>query len=57
MLNEKQIRKFKDDGFVLVPELFDKSEIKKILSYTEELQNAPDISGKQWKYFEKSKIN
>ena len=56
MLNDDQIKKFKADGFVLVPGLFNSSEIKKILEYTEELQNSPAISGKEWKYFEKSEI-
>ena len=57
MLNEKQIKKFKDDGFVLIPGLFNSSEVNKILKYTEELQKSPEISGKEWKYFEESKIN
>ena len=57
MLNEKQIKKFKNNGFVLVPELFSKSEIKKILKYTDKLQTSSEISGKEWKYFEKSEIN
>ena len=57
MLNEKQIKKFKDDGFVLIPGLFNSSEVNKILKYTEELQKGPEISGKEWKYFEESKIN
>ena len=57
MLNEKQVKKFKEDGFVLVRELFSKSEIKKILKYTEELQTSTEVSGKEWKYFEKSEIN
>tara|TARA_B100001013_G_C24613073_1_gene444023 strand:- start:720 stop:1472 length:753 start_codon:yes stop_codon:yes gene_type:complete len=57
MLNETQINQFKKDGFVLVPKLFNKQEIESILRYTEDLQNAPEISGKEWKYFEKSKIN
>ena len=46
--------KLKQDGFILVPNLFDKSEIKKILKYTEELQTSPEVSGKEWKFFEKS---
>jgi len=57
MLNEKQVKKFKEDGFVLVRELFSKFEIKKILKYTEELQTSTEVSGKEWKYFEKSEIN
>ena len=57
MLNDKQIKQFKNNGFVFVPELFNKQEIGLISKYTEELQNAPEVSGKEWKYFEKSKIN
>ena len=57
MLNNNQIKEFKNNGFVFIPELFNESEIKLILKYTEELQNAPEVSGKEWKYFEKSEIN
>ena len=57
MLNDNQIKEFKNNGFVLVPELFNKSETELIVKYTEEIQNASEISGKEWKYFEKSKIN
>ena len=51
MLNDDQIKKFKTDGFVLVPGLFNNSEIKEILEYTEELQNSPEISGKINKFY------
>ena len=57
MLNDDQIKKFKEDGFVLFRNLFDKSEIKKILKYTEKLQDSPEVSGKEWKFFENSEIN
>ena len=57
MLNDKQIKEFKKNGFVLIRELFSKSETKLILKYIEELQNAAEVSGKEWKYFEKSEIN
>ena len=57
MLTDKQIKQFQNDGLVLVPELFNKSEVELILKYTEELQTSPEVSGKEWKYFEKSKIN
>ena len=57
MLNDNQIKEFKNNGFVLVPELFNKSETELIVKYTEEIQNASETSGKEWKYFEKSKIN
>ena len=57
MLNDNQIKEFKNNGIVLVPELFNKSETELIVKYTEEIQNASEISGKEWKYFEKRKIN
>ena len=57
MLTDKQIKQFKNDGLVLVPELFNKSKVELILKYTEDLQTSPEVSGKEWKYFEKSKIN
>jgi len=57
VLNDNQIKEFKNNGFVFVPELFNKSETELIVKYTEEIQNASEISGKEWKYFEKSKIN
>ena len=45
MLIDKQIKQFKNDGLVLVPELFNKSEVELILKYTEELQTSPEVSG------------
>ena len=57
MLNKDQITEFKEKGFVYVPGLFNKDEIELILKFTEELQSSPEISGKEWKYFEQSKIN
>ena len=57
MLDKKQIEKFKKDGFVHVPKLFNDAEVKSILEYTETMQNSPEVSGKEWKYFEESKLN
>ena len=34
MLTDKQIKQFKNDGLVLVPKLFNKSEVDLILKYT-----------------------
>ena len=55
MLTRDQIKKFKDDGFVLVPNLFNKKELDDLVLYTDELQNSPEVSGKERKFFEKSK--
>ena len=35
MLSDNQIKEFKNNGFVCIPGLFDKAEIKLILKYTE----------------------
>ena len=52
MLSKSEINKFKNDGFVLIRELFSKNEVKTLIKYTEELQNSPEISGIEWKFFE-----
>ena len=57
MLSKEQIKQFKDDGFVVIRNLLDKKEVDLIIQYTEELQNAEEVSGKEWKYFEESKLD
>ena len=57
MFSKEQIIQFKEEGFVIIRNLFDKKEIDLLIQYTEELQNAPVVSGKEWKYFEESKLN
>ena len=57
MLSKEQIIQFKEEGFVIIRNLLDKKEIDLLIQYTEELQNAPVVSNKEWKYFEKSEIN
>ena len=42
MLDDKQIKEFKKNGFVLIRQLFNKSETELILKYTEELQKTPE---------------
>ena len=57
MLSKEQIIQFKEEGFVIIRNLLDKKEIDLLIQYTEELQNAPVVSGKEWKYFEESKLD
>ena len=57
MLSKEQIKQFKDDGYVVVRNLLDKKEVDLIIQYTEELQNAEEVSGKEWKYFEEIKLD
>jgi len=39
MLTAQQIKDFKRDGFVLVKGLYDKDEMQKITTWTDELSN------------------
>ena len=43
---------FRRDGFVVVPGLFDGATMKRISSWTDELQAAPESPGATMKYFE-----
>jgi 2-aminoethylphosphonate dioxygenase len=42
------------DGFLVVPGFFDQDTVKDLLSWTEELTAAPEISGRHWVYHEDS---
>ena len=57
MLSKKQIKQFKDDGFIKVPSLFSKEEVELISKYTDELKNSPEVSDREWKYYEDGKLN
>ena len=43
---------FKRDGFVIVPALFNGSEISQISAWADELQSEPETPGRQMMYFE-----
>jgi len=57
MLSNKQIQNFKDDGFVVLRELYTKEEMKEITAWTDEVTNYPEVPNKYMMYFEKSKID
>jgi hypothetical protein len=49
-----RIEAFRRDGFVVVPGLFDAEEMRQISAWTDELQNLPEVPGRQMMYFEPS---
>lgn len=57
MLTAQQIKDFKRDGFVLVKGLYDKDEIQKITTWTDELSHYPEVPGQYMMYFETSKLD
>jgi 2-aminoethylphosphonate dioxygenase len=42
------------DGVLVVRNLFDAPQLKKLLQWTEELERAPEVSGRHWVYHEDS---
>src|SRR6266478_3801930 len=49
-----QVEAFRRDGFVVVPGLFDEEEMRRISTWTDELQGLPEVPGRQMMYFEPS---
>ena len=56
-LTDTQIGEFKKNGFVVVSQAFNDNDMNRILTWTEELQNMPEESGKYWVFHEKSRLN
>ena len=54
-LNEAQIASFREDGFVIVPGLFDAAEVAAIESWADEVHAWPEIAGRHMMYFEESR--
>ena len=49
------VAEFQRRGFVVLPGLFDASEIARIARCVDELEATPEIPGRQWMYFEPSR--
>ncbi len=52
--DEQERARLAADGFLVVPGFFDAGQMKDILSWTEELQHAPEVAGQHWVYHEDS---
>ena len=56
-LQENDIKKFKEQGFLLKNNLFNQIEMNKIKQWVEEIEHFPEVRGKYWQYYEKSLID
>lgn len=54
IFSEQQVEQFRRDGFLLVRGMYSDEEVADISRWTDELSASPEVSGKDWKYFEKS---
>ena len=52
--DSQQITTFKEQGFLVVPQMYNKAEIEQITVWVNELQSLPEIPGKYMMYFENS---
>jgi hypothetical protein len=53
-LTDEQIKFFREQGYVVVPELFSKSEIGPVTQWVEEVEAWPETAGKWMMYFEQT---
>lgn len=54
ILSDKQIGRFKKNGYLVVPALLGADEIQQVCAWTNEVANYPEVLGKYMVYFEQS---
>lgn len=55
-LSQNQLNHFKKHGFLLIHDLYEKKDMKKITQWTDEVTNYPEVPNKYMMYFEESKL-
>jgi hypothetical protein len=50
----EQIERFRQDGFLVVREMYSPEEVREISDWTDEVANYPEVPGKYMMYFEKN---
>ena len=55
-LPQDQINHFKENGFLLIRNLYNKKSMKEIIQWTDEITNYPEVPNKYMMYFEESKL-
>jgi len=55
-ISNEQIEEFKSTGFLVIRNLYDAERMQKIIEWTEEVTNFPEVPGKYMMYFEESKL-
>ena len=56
-LSEKKIEEFNETGFLIIRSLYSDEKLKKIIQWTNEVTNYPEIKNKYMMYFEESKLD
>jgi ectoine hydroxylase-related dioxygenase (phytanoyl-CoA dioxygenase family) len=56
VLTPEQVSTFERDGFVVIRGMFDAAEMQAISTWTDDVQNYPEVPGKYMMYYEKSLI-
>jgi ectoine hydroxylase-related dioxygenase (phytanoyl-CoA dioxygenase family) len=57
ILTDKQIKNFKDTGYLVSRNAFSTDDVLQIQSWATEVEALPEMSGKQWVYWEKSLVD
>ena len=57
IISNEQLSKFQKDGYVKISSFYNQSEIEKIITWTDEVQNFKETPGKWQMYFETSQDN
>jgi len=52
--SDDQRRAYSEDGYVVVPSLFDTQEAEKFAQWAQDIHEWPDVAGKYMKYYEKN---
>jgi len=55
-ISQEQINDFKKNGFLLIRNLYTKKSMEKIIEWTDEVANYPEVPNKYMMYFEESKL-
>jgi ectoine hydroxylase-related dioxygenase (phytanoyl-CoA dioxygenase family) len=57
ILTQQQIDEFNKKGFVLLHGAFTGDDMEQVLQWTSDVERLPEVSGKQWVFHEKSRID
>jgi ectoine hydroxylase-related dioxygenase (phytanoyl-CoA dioxygenase family) len=57
ILTEEQVASFRRDGFLVVRGMYSAEEVGEIGRWTDEVATSPEVAGRDWKYFEPSKVD
>lgn len=55
VLTEEQVAQFDRDGYLLVRGMYSPDEVAQISDWTDQVAGSPEVAGRDWKYFEKSR--